>query len=99
MVIKLPPKLQPIALAALCIPKGIGLAFQALDLGIMCLMGGGAAGLSHGAFCCMAAPFRALSIAGRYGASCLGFLALWLARGGKAAESTATALMRSVPLP
>jgi len=92
VVATLPPHLQSFALAALGIPKGIGMAFQALDLALMCLFGGGAAGFVHGVGSCLAAPFRVLSTLSRYGASVFGFLSVGLSHGGYVAAATARAL-------
>ena len=94
VVAALPPHLQPVAAAALCIPKGIGLAFQALDLSLMCIFGGGAAGFFQGMARCVASPFHLFALAARGGASALGLLAVWLARGGRAAAAAGNLLDR-----
>lgn len=85
--------------AAMWVPKGIGLAFQALDLTLMALYGGAMAGFLQGAFETAAAPFKALSLAARCGAGALGFLATALAHGAHGTVAAARLIRRGAATP
>jgi hypothetical protein len=81
----LPMPVQLAAAALFSIPKGLGLVFQALDLTLMVLYGGGMAGFLEGGLELASAPFKILSLAAKGGAGFLGLLATALAKGGQAA--------------
>lgn len=85
--------------AALWVPKGVGIALQALDLTLMAIYGGGMAGFLQGSLETAAAPFKALAFAAKCGAGALGLLAAALAHGGASAGAAARLIRRGGPAP
>lgn len=95
----LPPLVQLAAAAAFALPKSLGLVFQALDLTLMALYGGGMAGFIEGGFELVSAPFKILSLAAKCGAGFFGFLATALARGNQGAMAAARLIASGNPRP
>jgi hypothetical protein len=93
----LPPSLQIISTALFTIPKAFGLVFQALDLTLIGLYGGGMAGFLEGGLELVSAPFKILSLAAKCGAGFLGFVATALATGGQGAMAAARLLATGTP--
>ena len=98
-LLPLPAPVQFFFQAAMWVPKGIGFAFQALDLSLMALYGGAMSGFLQGAFETAAAPFKALSFAARCGAGALGFLATALAQGAHGTVAAAQLIRRGAASP
>ncbi|KAL4529507.1 hypothetical protein Ndes2437B_g08911 [Nannochloris sp. 'desiccata'] len=95
----LPPLLQITAAALFAIPKSFGLVFQALDLTLIAVYGGGMAGFLEGGLELVSAPFKILSLAAKCGAGFLGFLAAALAQGGQGATAAARLIAGGTPQP
>lgn len=92
LVQALPLPLMPIAHTLLYVPKSIGLAFQILDLAVMSVFGGAAAGFVQGALICMSMPFKLMSLAARCGSGLLGCIAVGLSHGARGVGLAAGAL-------
>jgi RING-variant domain len=99
MIAGLPPALQLAAAAMFAIPKSFGLVFQALDLTLISLYGGGMGGFLEGGLELVSAPFKILSLAAKCGAGFLGFLAAALAQGGQGAMAAARLIASGTPQP
>jgi len=93
----LPPSLQLVAAAVFAVPKSFGLVFQALDLTLIALYGGGMAGFLEGGLELISAPFKILSLAAKGGAGFLGALAAAFAKGGQGAIAAARLIATRTP--
>ncbi len=88
----LPPAAEAAARALLLAPKAVGLGLQAIDLLLMHVFSGAAAGAGAAATGILSAPFRLAAAAARAAAATLGALALLLLRGGAGAVRLADAI-------